>query len=770
MGVSASEREWGSVADIEQIKKDVLLPDKAPDSLVARYGLLTLKGAENLPSGMLHAAKEDLQHPVQTLSMVAISAGLGAAVKTLLPKAGPYGKAAGLAIGAYFAYRASEPFRDAFTIAGQAKNMDELDVAARFFGDAGGSLIVNSALSGAAYKLGGMGAERYLMQPKTGPVVPPTPEGLSTKTEAPPPTPTPIPPVETVPVPNKVEPRGGFWTATVMPNLPGAISIGSSGSGRMTFDPRLAGLERFSSSDQNPPPGNPDGLTDKSTELNITVQLKSKATDQEMEQTLKDIALGRRPPLTENEYTDKFGARKEALDELTQFANAYGLKVSETDMRSGRVVLSGSAEAFSEAFKTKIYEYSVNGEKIRARDGALFVPKSVARNIEGIFGIDNRPQATPRNRDFEPRANQDGGQSTPANPSFRADEVARAYNFPKDTTGKGQSAALIELGGGIDLQNEGEYYKAIGLKVPAINVVEFNGAKNATGKNLRADKEVAMDSQILGTVAPDAKQMIIFAPNSEQGFVDSIGRAIFHKEGESPNQAISVSWGQPTESWSAQGKRGMGLAMKKAALRGISVFVASGDDGASDGIADKKFHVDYPAADPYVTAVGGTALTVKDGKISSETTWNDHHGATGGGISNEDIPEYQSKLKMTIALKNFNGRALPDLAANASPATGYKIRVAGRDIISGGTSAVAPLYTGLVLRLNEALGEGKSVGFVNPFLYEHALSGKPQFVNDITEGNNNGYDAAKGWDPVTGWGSLDGEKLLSALKQHLRKS
>ncbi len=756
------------MADLEQIKKDALLPDKAPDSLVARYGLLALKGAENLPSGMLHAAQEDLQHPMQTLTMVGVSAGLGALVKTVLPKTGTYGKVAGVAIGTYLAYRASEPFRDAITIAGQAKNMDELDVAAKFLGDAGGSLIVNAAISGAAYKLGGMGAEKFLMQPKPGPVLPPNPDGLSSTPKIEP-TPTPnTPPVDTTPVPNKVEPRGGWWTTAVAPRLPATLSIGGSGGTRMTFDPRLAGLERFSSSDQTPPPGEPVKLADKSSELNITVQLKSKASDQEMEQTLRDIALGRRAPLTEQEYIDKFGAKKEALDEVTKFAQAYGLKVSEADMRSGRVVLSGTAEAFSEAFKTKIFEYSVNGEKVRARDGALFVPKSVAQNIEGVFGIDNVPKATPHNREFTPKANEDGGKSTPENPSFRADEVARAYNFPKDTTGKGQAAALIELGGGIDLQNEAEYYKQNGLKTPTINVVEFNGAKNVTGKNMRADKEVAMDSQILGTVAPDAKQMIIFAPNSEQGFVDSIGRAIFTKEGESANQAISVSWGQPTESWTAQGKRGMNLALKKSALRGVTIFVAAGDDGASDGVGDNKFHVDYPAADPHVTAVGGTALKVKDGKISSEVTWNDRFGATGGGISADEIPEYQSQLKMTIALKNFNGRAIPDIAGNASPATGYKIRVAGRDIVSGGTSAVAPLYTGLVLRINEALGPGKPVGFVNPFLYQQALSGKAQFVNDITEGNNNGYDAAKGWDPVTGWGSLDGEKLLIALKKQLR--
>ncbi len=121
---------------------------------------------------------------------------------------------------------------------------------------------------------------------------------------------------------------------------------------------------------------------------------------------------------------------------------------------------------------------------------------------------------------------------------------------------------------------------------------------------------------------------------------------------------------------------------------------------------------------------------------------------------------------MKVVAQKITGRGVPDISAHASPANGYKIRFGGQDIVSGGTSAVAPLYAALALRLNEGLGGGeKTVGWMNPFLYKQALEGKAPYFNDVTEGNNDGFDAKVGWDPTTGWGSVDGQKLLDAYKK-----
>jgi kumamolisin len=104
---------------------------------------------------------------------------------------------------------------------------------------------------------------------------------------------------------------------------------------------------------------------------------------------------------------------------------------------------------------------------------------------------------------------------------------------------------------------------------------------------------------------------------------------------------------------------------------------------------------------------------------------------------------------------------VPDVAGNADPATGYQVRVDGEDAVIGGTSAVAPLWAGLIARLNQRLG--KPVGFLNPLLYGavHRAGG----LRDVTEGNNGAYRAQAGWDACTGWGSPVGSRLLDALQR-----
>ena len=740
--------------DFGEIAKKALAPDPAPDSLVARYGLTAMKGLSHVPEGMLHALKDDLNHPLQTVGMVAGAAALGAAAKTFLPKLGTGGKIAGVAIGAYLTYRAAEPAFDAFSIAHNATSMNDIDVAGKVLGDFGGAFAVNAALSGAAYKLGGMGAEKFWLNKMPAP-----PPGTALTPE----------------VPGPSEPRTGpiqpRWQTVLAGNMPGIIGIGSASSTSMSFEQRLAGIQKFTPSERNAPDADLQGDTNGESIIDVTVQLKSRGTDADMEKILKEISDGKRPSLTDKEFEEKFGASQESLEQVKKFAQAYDLKVTQSDLRTGRVVLTGTVNNVEEAFKTKISDYAKDGNNFHDRAGALFVPKTVAKNIEGVFGIDQRPQAKPRVLDADPKA--DGNQANADQVSFRPDQIADFYNFPKNTTGKGQGIALIELGGGMVMENENAYYKEFGLKMPDIQILELGGGKNKPGADQRADKEVSLDSQVIGAVAPDAKQLVIFAKNSEQGFVDAIGRAAFPEGTESANQAISISWGQPIEDWSAQGKRGMNLALKKAALRGISVFAASGDDGAVDRPGKGPLTVDYPAADPYVTGTGGTRLIVKDGKIEQEVAWNDRHGATGGGISADEVPEFQKNMqfpKVTDAKDVKNGRGVPDVAGNASQSSGYKIRVRGNNESVGGTSAVAPLYAALAVRINEGLAGKGSVGYMNPFLYEQGLSGKAQFFRDITTGHNNGYDASRGWDPVTGWGSLDGEKLLQAYKDKFKQS
>jgi kumamolisin len=287
-----------------------------------------------------------------------------------------------------------------------------------------------------------------------------------------------------------------------------------------------------------------------------------------------------------------------------------------------------------------------------------------------------------------------------------------------------------------------------------------DGATNSTGRLDESDNEVALDTQIIGAIAPDANQQLIFAPDSNQGFLDAITRATFPEAGEKQNSAISISWGGAEANWSNEAIKNMDTAFKKAALKGISVFAASGDTGAHAGVEKTdKYAVAYPASDPYVTGCGGTQF---DGN-GKEVVWNKSDEnfviASGGGISEKfDVPDFQKNIKLP---ENANhdgkpGRGVPDISGNA---VGYRIRVDGSDCLGGETSAVAPLYAALMMRVNGALGH--PVGDLNPFLYKNGKSG---IFNDITAGNNSGYSAGPGWDACTGWGSINGQKFLDLLR------
>ncbi len=186
-----------------------------------------------------------------------------------------------------------------------------------------------------------------------------------------------------------------------------------------------------------------------------------------------------------------------------------------------------------------------------------------------------------------------------------------------------------------------------------------------------------------------------------------------------------------------------------------------GTTGQPTASADGEQHVDFPASAPHALACGGTRLDASGTTISSETVWNDvSDGATGGGVSRQfALPSYQSTANVPDNVDTGQpGRGVPDVCGDADPQTGYTIRVDGNDETIGGTSAVAPLWAGLVARLNQELGA--PVGFVQPRLYP--LLGDPGF-HDITQGNNGKYSAGPGWDACTGLGSPDGSALLTEL-------
>jgi kumamolisin len=714
----------------------------APQSDLAKFGLVTLEGAKNVIPGIGNALWHDVTHPLDTAKMVGTSAAIGAGMRLVLPEDAA-GKAIGTTIGAWMMFRSGAPIYNAYSRGLNANTMGEIKSAGVDLGNAAGSFVVDTAISGVAAGAASKFTGRVLLSERM--------DGFA-------------------------EAKYNFWNNTetkfnnFLGNSPEAAVGGSALAGsslRYHIEGNKATLVETA---RTAPEGNFKGAVDANAPMDVSLYLKSRASDYKIARTIARQSAGISDFVTDDAKFEKtFGASPEAVTQVQKFAADNGLKIAELDMRSGQVILSGTAGKFTEAFSTKLGQYETGGLNYRGRQGSLSVPASLAPHIEGIFGMDTRPQANTRYikfgeglyaKEMKP-ATADPNRPRPMMPN----EVAELYNFPKDTTGKGQGVAIIELGGGIDMANEKAYYDAHGLKMPKINVIEIGGAKNKPGDPHGADGEVALDSQVIGAVAPHATQNLIFAPNSDRGFIDAVTRATFGKAGEIANQSISISWGSPEEGWTQQGARGMNMAFQKARLKGIGTYAASGDDGAVDRAESGKFNADYPASDPHVTGTGGTRLIGGEGKILSEKAWNNgkNSGAGGGGISELwDVPDYQRDLQMPGNANNTGkpGRGVPDVAGNADPRSGYIIRVGGQESAIGGTSAVSPLYAALHVRLTEALG--KPIGNLNPFFYKNGTANG--VFNDITVGNNNGYETKPGWDAVTGWGSINGTNLLNALK------
>jgi len=253
---------------------------------------------------------------------------------------------------------------------------------------------------------------------------------------------------------------------------------------------------------------------------------------------------------------------------------------------------------------------------------------------------------------------------------------------------------------------------------------------------------------------------------------------------------------------------------QKIGLRGVSVFVASGDSGThgrTDGdCSDPAFRPDYPASSPYVTSVGATQINnpvylptqpalctqggfqcVGTGGQEVAVSYAHANFASGGGFSNvAPMPTYQQKAVNAYihggvqlpnqAYWNATGRAFPDISSLGAD---MLIVVGGGTQTVGGTSCASPTVAGVFALFNNyVIGKtGKPLGFVNPLLYQ-MWADKPSAYIDITVGDNacteggcncapgqGGFNAAAGWDPVTGLGSPNFSVMQSYIRSHFEK-
>jgi kumamolisin len=517
------------------------------------------------------------------------------------------------------------------------------------------------------------------------------------------------------------------------------------------------------------------GKADPGEKLSVSVQVRRRPDAQPMPSF---AALGaehprRRQRLDREAVGDRYGADPDEITLVEKILQAHDLEIEASSPAGRTVTASGTVEQMNTVFGVELNMYEDTYGAFRSREGHIRPPRELADLIERVSGLTNRPLARPHVviRPDKVGANGSTGRNTrslddqPVS-SFSTVQIAQMYEFPHVSDGSGVCIGLIELGGGYSVADLDAYFGSIGTPTPTVVDVSVDGAVNSYPSG--DDGEVELDIEVCGTVAPGATIAVYFAPNTEQGFIDAITQATFDTTNRP--SVLSISWGAPEDAaWTQAGLNGLSSAFEAAAMAGVTVLAASGDAGSDDRVGDGAAHCDYPASDPLVIACGGTSLQVVPSGSWGEVVWNDpiNAWATGGGVSSVfDMPSWQAGKDVPTSVNGNGriGRGVPDLAANADPLTGYNVVIDGSWVTEGGTSAVAPLYAGLLAVI--IAGVGYPLGFITPYLY--SLAGKPDVLADVTQGTNQiypapGYTARTGWDACTGLGRVRGRGLLAYL-------
>ena len=515
----------------------------------------------------------------------------------------------------------------------------------------------------------------------------------------------------------------------------------------------------------------------------------------------------RRQFLTRERYAELYGASATDIQATTTGLRKFGMTVLDQHQGARTVTVRASPPQIAAAFRVTLNHYqSISPEarlqrKLKSRkielstetethigyDGTISVPSELAGIVVQIVGLDTRSIAVPG-----------GFSGDPANSVIQTVPAQAAlYNFPN--TGASDQTIGVFSGGGSYLASDISTYFAsmptafgtapsvvdVGLTVGTnsysnspSSVSSITSISNAPGAIL----ELTQDILTSATIAQGCTTNVYFTDTTEQGWVVFLNRVLFPQNEKQPN-SVTISWIIFDEH--TYGSAFSNLFQQLAAI-GVSVFAAVGDWGSDDNDIDGNAHVGYPGSDPWVTGVGGTVVgNVNAGPpvTFQEFVWSDEHnsasnfsftggGTTGGGMSSLfPTPAYQSAASVTSFTDSGNnvktgGRFVPDIAGMVGYQTFFCSNL-GYNFI--GTSCAAPLYAGLFAVLRSSLGT--SLGFLNPLLYE---LGRTAF-NDVTFGNNDSGDApdapyfsaATGYDPTTGWGSVDGTKMHASLAKLL---
>ncbi|MFZ4585208.1 MAG: S53 family peptidase [Acidimicrobiia bacterium] len=459
--------------------------------------------------------------------------------------------------------------------------------------------------------------------------------------------------------------------------------------------------------------------------------------------------------------------------------------------------------------------FGVPLEQFRAPSGQTYVAPqarpanapATARGIPGVVAISglstakvatSAPPVAPASYSYANTGTPSGCAAAVATGGFTPNQLRTAYGFDSlhsvGLRGQGQSIAVLAIDG-FSQSAMDAYTTCFGLPRLVPNIKPVAG----TTVPLAPGPETMLDTQTIASFAPRiGKVHVLETDNNTESIFSNLFSAALDpaNTGGSLVKVQSVSLGGCEPLFSEAALNLTEQTALRAASLGVSIVVASGDTGSSAclpflGVYDAS--VSLPASLPWVTAVGGTNLSLSAAnRIKDERVWNNEFPALGGGIDAGGgggdsgyfpIPQWQRNA----GVGGF-GRAVPDIAFYGDLAPGWVLGCQGISGITtactsgtgfvpiGGTSFAAPLFASAVALANQRAAQlaQPPVGLLNPLLYRLGPSGGNGMFRDVIKGSNDlGLPSAPigcctarvGFDRASGWGSLDVARFVTAANQ-----
>ena len=490
------------------------------------------------------------------------------------------------------------------------------------------------------------------------------------------------------------------------------------------------------------------GLSAGAKPLTAVLKLKERVSMQQLAQNVQDPHSSHyQRPYEPAEIRQLAGPSDSEYKELLSGLQTEGFTIVSESPTPLLVTVRGESRILESLFSTRI-EGLDSG--LHRQLGPVSVPAHLAL-VQSVTGLDNTRRSHTKYHKSAPKIQDEGGipQST----------IKTGYGFDPlyaaGFTGKGQHIAVATYDG-FTIDNVVQFYKLSGLQpVPSVDQVQFNGAPTYSDQS---SPETELDSEFSGMIAPGSSIHVFASATNDDAGELQMFTAILD---DNRAKIVNYSWGDCEPHVTPQHRQDMAALFARAVAQGVNIVIASGDSG-SDSCRDGSTAADWPAAAPYVVAVGGTTFSQDQKGLLSELAWS----GSGGGISTLwDLPAWQNGLGGI-----FTKRSYPDVAFNADPQSGQAIYTGAPGqagwVVIGGTSMSAPQWSGFLALVGEArqkLGKG-DLGYLSPLLYKMSVTDLASSLHDVTSGSNGAYQATAGWDAVTGWGSMQADALLNYLK------